>query len=1024
MCNTKDKLKKTGLYRWFVTFLLLAIGCCGLAYGGDIVPIEVQDSFSGYVTNNDLSFRILRSVFGRVEGVSALSVGQSTVFGVIFKGLSYGALFIESIMLVYMVVKIITEANIDSNGMSRSAMLWTPIRCALSTTLLIPSSATGYSMIHSLVLIIVIQGVGLANMLWSNATQFLIKDNHQLYSSVVVVGNGSNMNSVVGKLSVPDPSLIDYSFPSTVEYIDKTAAQNSANIGSVDVMRSMLCVHAVASRLDSIRQNNLAVLQRYQQERSNVDGKVSTATVSLKTDQIATCIRNLENGVKLRVNNDNLYRDLEETGKVVFPGTFDLSSYRCANDLKATVGDSLIAFPNAETLSGLCGSISYGAVTGGSDRSNELAQLKRRVLLDSIVANLVDVAERLFNWRVNETESYNDQAKKFVNDNYNGLAAKDRPCYSSAQKGGTCTSVLLDVDPSSTATSIAEVDLPLSLMQNAYGYQTAVYSQLASRLMTASGSNSTLDPDKLYDTLNNQGWMFLGNYYLLLSNAVNNVVTEQKQAISDSYLRIGDGSSRSQMFYQLAITGDQQNTLQKVLGGESGTYYKALRDSLLLVNAAAPLAKKRMSDALITQDNGGDAVGVSSTAVAKAIKDSSGFKKTSLGWQMAGLGIAVGLDPTRIVATVAFSSLPLQICVHHMTDLVDTWTELVMGSGDPIFRVEQIGQKMISTVSDILSDFYKTIIIFMGASAIWPVAALAGEMVAAVGTFWGTTSGLVSVFQSLVELTTAGAHMGLQFYTIFLPLIVGIAVPLFACGILLSVYVPLIPTLLFIFGGISWIISVLVLLVAAPIICFLMLWGGASQENPLLSREAEQFIHQLIGAFFRPALMVVGFLGGMVLSYIGFDLLNMAVGRTYEHFFGGSTSISQVNLLGNMSSIGSVVKGLGFMGVYTYAAISIVNMSFSLIYLLYSETMRVVGVSAPAVGLEERHTEAAKVGATQFGEAGGGSVRGIGEGASQRAEGVSGAMKGQSALGTGMERSAEKRKEVEKEKKGSSVEGA
>ena len=37
-------------------------------------------------------------------------------------------------------------------------------------------------------------------------------------------------------------------------------------------------------------------------------------------------------------------------------------------------------------------------------------------------------------------------------------------------------------------------------------------------------------------------------------------------------------------------------------------------------------------------------------------------------------------------------------------------------------------------------------------------------------------------------------------------------------------------------------------------------------------------------------------------------------------------------------------------------------------------TLRVVGVSASAVGLEERHAEAAKVCAIQFGEAGGGAV--------------------------------------------------
>ena len=58
---------------------------------------------------------------------------------------------------------------------------------------------------------------------------------------------------------------------------------------------------------------------------------------------------------------------------------------------------------------------------------------------------------------------------------------------------------------------------------------------------------------------------------------------------------------------------------------------------------------------------------------------------------------------------------------------------------------------------------------------------------------------------------------------------------------------------------------------------------------------------------------------------------------------------------------------------------------FSAIHLLYSETMRIAGINAPAGGQEERQLESVKSGVQKYGEAGSsgaregaGSVRGKG----------------------------------------------
>lgn len=225
----------------------------------------------------------------------------------------------------------------------------------------------------------------------------------------------------------------------------------------------------------------------------------------------------------------------------------------------------------------------------------------------------------------------------------------------------------------------------------------------------------------------------------------------------------------------------------------------------------------------------------------------------------------------------------------------------------------------------------------------------------------------------------AGAQANLQQLTLITPMIqtivfatlpiaLAVLIPMFVSGVMLYIYVPLIPFMLFLFGVLSWFISVLVLMAAAPIICFLMLWGNSSQENPLLAKEAEQFLMQIIGVFFRPTLMVIGLVAGVALSYIGVDVLNAA----FNVIVGDSDLFS-------MTSGAAFAKKIALVIVYTTTMVSVVNVCFSPIHMLYSEAMRVVGISAPVTGTEERAVEGVKGSISHSAEAAGGALKeGIG----------------------------------------------
>jgi hypothetical protein len=188
---------------------------------------------------------------------------------------------------------------------------------------------------------------------------------------------------------------------------------------------------------------------------------------------------------------------------------------------------------------------------------------------------------------------------------------------------------------------------------------------------------------------------------------------------------------------------------------------------------------------------------------------------------------------------------------------------------------------------------------------------------------------------------------------------------------------------------------------AAPIICFLMIWGAASQEHPLLSRESEDFIKQILSVFFKPVFMIMGLVVGIVLARVGVDVLNAGFQTIIAGIFPstGLTATSNSNLL-MIESIGAVV-------IYTFTMVSLVNLCFSAIHLLHSEVMTVVGMRVIAgAGIEEKAMGEVKAGGQQFAEAGAAGAKEKGQ-----------ALKGMGDAGKAQDYQGAKQKDEERAKK-------
>lgn len=154
--------------------------------------------------------------------------------------------------------------------------------------------------------------------------------------------------------------------------------------------------------------------------------------------------------------------------------------------------------------------------------------------------------------------------------------------------------------------------------------------------------------------------------------------------------------------------------------------------------------------------------------------------------------------------------------------------------------------------------------------------------------------------------------------------IVGLMIMLvWAAGITLALYVPLIPFLVFTFSALGWIVLVIEAMLGAPCIALTLIIPSEDEIG-----KATHAIIILLGLFLRPALMILGFILGMQLLIVAVGMLN----------FGFSSTLTM--------SLSSGVGPFGLISIimiYAGIAVGLVHESFSLIYLLPDKVLRWMG---------------------------------------------------------------------------------
>lgn len=139
------------------------------------------------IASDDQSVAILARIFGTVGGVLPATAGGSLLLGTLFKSFNTIMLTLGALMIVYTTVVGLMATAHEGEFMGKKwSGLWVPIRSLIGITALFPT-ASGYSVLQVLIMWVILQGVGAADMIWTTTLNY-----------VKVIGSPINQQSFPG----------------------------------------------------------------------------------------------------------------------------------------------------------------------------------------------------------------------------------------------------------------------------------------------------------------------------------------------------------------------------------------------------------------------------------------------------------------------------------------------------------------------------------------------------------------------------------------------------------------------------------------------------------------------------------------------------------------------------------------------------------------------------------------------------------------------------------------------------------
>ncbi|MCL9685206.1 type IVB secretion system protein DotA [Legionella maioricensis] len=914
---------------------------------------------------SDYSVVFLGNLFGVVDGV--LHGTGSQIMGTMFAVFNSAVLAVGGIIIMYtLMVSTMNTAHEGQMLGQKWSSIWIPVRSTLGLALLIPK-ASGYCLMQIFVMWIVVQGIGAADKVWEAALGYLNR------GGVIIQAQQSNPTA---NLTNPQSSGVPG--------------------GAMAILSGEVCMLGLQKQLESQRQTYLDMSQ------SNTNSSAAPCNATTLKSFCNTTIPDFISSVNVvTIQNDKLKNDPN------------------AKDFEAKMPN----FPKSspfKDLNGICGIIKWKAIDGLGNASSlgvtgsqfKTAQMSRAIAIQQMYVDLGSVAQVMINNNPAITPTTTSSSTTSTTNNNYSLIAREQFGVPLTSGGTICNKYSDTCVIWGPLTSGSGVLFNGTEFQGAISDYNGIMTPTINLMNMANQSSNQTNTRAFINNATNQGWIMAGSYFFdlvaLNGNAADtSAKTDTGTGLDSSTFGFNGVTSGTcnNGTYPLLCTwvGNSTTLLVQVQAALDGTYASAV-NGVPVAGTAQPAPQL-------------DTNSIASSSVVNTLASSSvyGFINNSMMMQVQG---QPGLAPLQFANMIHFSVDPQTYYLKEQN--------FDCGSVKIVFFSFCLGRMMGNLFYNVIFRYIYNAFLAMFSQIINQVI-MAFLMIPLQGMASIFQEGLQTVNAPGVNPIVALANMGVMYinfsanlwlmllnlavtsaiiplFGLFIFALIALAMPLLLAwiGIMVSVgfttayYIPILPYMIFTFGTLAWMISVIEAMVAAPIVAL----GVTHPEGHDAFGKGEAAIMILMNIFLRPALMIIGYIAAIALCYVGVWLLNAgfdhaisyiqsspsadpnacktsAWGMCKSTWTGSYGSWEDPNLNNSMNAPGSgtatqtgVYQGTQYndwAGIYAYffsiliyttMYLVIVQKSFTLISLLPDKVLRWIGGTPESIGQE----------ATQWGE--------------------------------------------------------
>ena len=222
----------------------------------------------------------------------------------------------------------------------------------------------------------------------------------------------------------------------------------------------------------------------------------------------------------------------------------------------------------------------------------------------------------------------------------------------------------------------------------------------------------------------------------------------------------------------------------------------------------------------------------------------------------------------------------------------------------------------LKNTGDYLMVGIETIAVAVGAAA---TVGMAEKKAAEIGLKAVAKTGFAGVFGNALT-----GILALGDYAVMIAIFVGIA--LFMWGLMLSVYLPMVPFIIWVGSVVGWVVTIVEMVFATPI------WAAAHltpEGEGMSGKYGASGYMIVIEIFSKPVLLIFGLIGAMIIVEPVFQWMGAI-------FFTVQKSVQSNSTTGAISIIAFVI-------IYTSFCVSLMHRMFSLIHIIPASVMRWIG---------------------------------------------------------------------------------